>query len=303
MIRTWIGTRSEANKRTFFSPHATVHWSSPWDQARLETDHGSFWSQVMRTEPGSSSLRSEQSIMAYDRPGHLSSNGRDERHGGSVIDSESLSLLQSLYPPMPSSPYHSYLVNSQTAGWREGIGTISATKWFGTTATSNIVTGLTRLDMGINGNFRVSSYCSDVRDDGFSITQGCWADTHIIDASCDVLSFASDDTRVQTGREQYSFWKGGVDAHGQSLSRRINFGRAWKTTTPPSVVAWIAGIDYWNRANVRCEVVVDGVDANGFTLHLNTWLGNNNCLLSTNLIQLFLFFSSPPRKLGPASLC
>ena len=239
----------------------------------------------MRTDIGSPQLKNSQSIMAYDRPAYLGNSGSDEKHGGLIIDSESLLLLRTLYPAI-ANVHHGSLVNSQTSGWRAGVGTITARKRFSTSEIYNIITGLTRLDMGLNGNFRHTSYHGSVTSDGFEVVQGCWADTHIIDASCDVLSFSANDTRIQTGRESYNNWKSG-DVPGRPLSRRITFSRPWKNV--PAVVAFISGIDFSNRPNLRCEVTATSIDRTGFTLNLNTWAGK--FIFSMNWVTVSLLKS------------
>lgn len=150
----------------------------------------------MITYQGPSDLQNPQSIMAFDRW----ENGNIERRGGSIIDEEALRFLRKLYsPPLVFS---SQLTNSQQPGWHEGIGTIEATKRFNTAQTENIITGLNRLDMGINGNTRINSKVQTKGNGYYDVVQGCWRDTHLIDAGCDVMSFAPGDTRVQTGRTE-----------------------------------------------------------------------------------------------------
>ena len=220
-------------------------------------------------------LQSPQSIMAFDRwasPG----SGTVERRGGSIIDEEALRFLRKLYPPLPSV-FSTQLVNSQQPGWRENIGHIIATKRYNTAQTENIITGLNRLDMGISGNFRINSFVQTTGNGYYDVVQGCWADTHIIDASCDVMSFAAGDTRVQAGREEYRNWKPNgptsQDIQGVTLSKRIKFARPWKKT--PKVVAFICGLDYLKGRNIRCNVIVPGelIGTDSFTIKCEVWAG------------------------------
>jgi hypothetical protein len=225
---------------------------------------------------GPSELQNPQSIMAFDR-WVKSGKATIERHGGNVIDGEALRFLLKLYPHLPTV-FSTRFVNSQQFGFKPNIGHVFATHRYNTRQTENVITGLNRLDMGLNSNVRITSFVEARGDDFFDVTQGCWADTHIYDASCDVMSFTPGDTRVQTGSAEYRNWKqngpNSQDSPGVTLERRIEFARPWKQT--PKVVAFISGLDYGQRGeNIRVNVVVPGelVNTTGFTMRCEVWAG------------------------------
>lgn len=251
-------------------PHAVTTWSSPWNETVLDSNYGPFWADLIQSNQGSPDLQNPLSIMAFDRPASLGS-GTDERHGGSVIDAESLSLLRKRYPKLPNV-HGRELICSHTSGWRAGTGDIKVTQRCQTSETSNIITGITRLDIGLGGNIRLRSYTANVVDDGFEVVLGSWADTLLHDASCNIMSFGEQDSRILTGTEDYRGWKSEYpNDPGKARSRRINFSRLWRKV--PGVVAFISGLDFEKWTNLRCNVNISDIDQFGFTLNLSTWAG------------------------------
>lgn len=213
--------------------------------------------------------------MGFDRPAALSTSGLEVRSGGDVIDAECFALLKKMYILPDPTVFNRDLVACATPGWRSGIGQIETSQQFSTDHTANIITGLNRLDMGLNGNFRVRTITERAGSDSFNILVGCWADTHLGDVDCSVLSFKADDMRIQTGTEDFRDNKPGgptsEDVRGRSITKRVNFSWPFKNT--PSVVAFIRGFDMGKDRNLRVQVEVSFIDKNGFTLNFGTWGG------------------------------
>lgn len=128
--------------------------------------------------------------------------------------------------------------------------------------------GLNTLDIDKGHNIRVKSYTSDITDKNFVVHVDCWADTVLYSAGVSWLDIAPGDLEYQTGLFATT------DDHPwnapQTLtSRRINFARPF--VTPPKVISFLTSLDMANTANWRVKTYVDGIDAKGFTIHVDTW--------------------------------
>lgn len=236
---------------------------------------------MAQADTGSPELQVSDSIMLFDRPAALGTSGSsDERHGqqrSASIDAEAIRLVQRLYPP---GPFSGRVTASQVSGWRGFIGSPSnqvppAVQWKSTTATTNGVTGLSRIEMGLSGNFRIDSHFQNVQQKvGFDVVVKTWWDTHLVDAACDVLTFDQDDQRVQVGRVNYGdIWPGGGGdrSPGVMLSHDVRFARPFKNT--PKVVTFISCIDSVKGKYIRLDVNPCNIDRYGFRLNIRTWAG------------------------------
>ncbi|KAM7210467.1 ATP synthase subunits region orf 7 [Rhypophila decipiens] len=252
----------------FGLPHAALgQYPVPWKAAELEKLCGTQYAQIVQSAKGSSRLTAADSIMRYDIPGTLTTVGKNMLTGGRQLDNEAAALLRSLYPPVPEA--HSFGVYaSQLSGFQPGwtIGTTMGKGSFNTAQTSNIITGIFYIDMGLNGNFRLNSGPSNIRTgSGYTIELGSWWDTHLIQAGCNVLSFHESDQRVQTGRIEYNQLSGGAPRR----EVRINFPRPFSRA--PNVVIFISSLDTEHHRQIRLNLDKAGVDTHGFTAILETW--------------------------------
>lgn len=242
----------------------------------LEKLCGPYYAQILGSAKGCGLLRDAQSIMRYDIPAALCTKGIDLLQGGRVIDKEALALVRSLYPPVPESTCFTFNAGQLPgfqAGWNGGA---TGKRFFSTAHTTNVVTGIRRVDMGINGNFRLISDVADIqRGSGYTLEMGAWADTHLIDATCDVLSFDEADQRIRTGRVNWHHLSG-----GNERSYRETFSRPFNMT--PNVVVFISGFDTLKGRNIRIDVSPSAIDKNGFTVNIKTWAGESRitCSLS-----------------------
>ncbi|KAM5522924.1 ATP synthase subunits region orf 7 [Fusarium oxysporum f. sp. phaseoli] len=138
---------------------------------------------------------------------------------------------------------------------------------FQTTKTTNIVTGLCRLDMGTHGNFRLRSEITKIQQKvGYTWEVGTWSDINLLDASYSVLSFEKDDQRVQTGHTEWKYLPG-----GKSRSTYRRFTKPFKNI--PEVVVFITGFDTRQGRNIRIDVSASNIDRNRFTVNMGTWAG------------------------------
>lgn len=210
--------------------------------------------------------------MRFDRPSRLGSSGVDVLCGGSSIDPEDRRLLQRIYPKLFDACLQQ-LVGSRVSGWRSGIGEAKVKTSYQVKQTANIITALCRLDLGLNGNFRVDSWVENIqRGSRFDVGVGTWMDTHLIDASCNVLSFDDEDQRVQTGRLNYLPIRPSARP-GESGSEYIRFSRPFKNV--PKVTTFISKIDTNKGVYLRLNVSASDIDRNGFRLTIRTWAGQN----------------------------
>ncbi|KAH6981604.1 hypothetical protein BKA56DRAFT_731119 [Ilyonectria sp. MPI-CAGE-AT-0026] len=247
-------------------PHALLsQWPIQCKPGELEKLCGPYYAQMLGSAKGCSLLRDAQSIMHYEVPAALGTKGIDLLQGGRGIDSEALALVRSLYPPVPQSSLVTCIA-TQLPGFQSGwSGRANGKRFISTAQTGNIVTGLNRLDLGTNGNFRVYSEIEDIqRGSGYSLKIITDADADLIDATCDVLSFDEADQRIRTGRVQWHHLPG-----GNARSYRENFSRPFNK--PPNVVAFISGFDSIKGRSVRIDVKASAIDRNGFTLDISTW--------------------------------
>lgn len=230
---------------------------------------------MIESAKGCEQLQSAQSIMGYDRPANLS-YGDDERRGGIVIDDEARKLLEALYPKSYSVSCREVSCSS-APGWTGGIGRPYAYHNIEAKQTANLITGLCRIDMGLNGWFRLKCYTQNVLSrSGYTAVLGSWDDTHLFDASYSILSFDEEDQRVQTGRMPYMDMRtgnSGLPPAGARYTKRINFTRPFKKV--PKVVTFISAIDSANWVNLRVEIYPYDIDRNGFTLSFGPWGGQS----------------------------
>ena len=268
MVRSW-----RSNIVCECRPHARTSFSTPWNEAELVKNYGSFFGPVVKSAKGCEQLQSPQSIMGYDRPATLGS-GNDESRGGIMIDKEARKLLKALYPK--SYPVSCREVTCSSApGWSGGINRPYAYHTLEAKQTANLVTGLCRIDMGLHGWFRLKCYTQNVLSRSqYTAVLGSWDDTHLFDASYSILSFDEDDQRIQTGRMPYMDMRtgnSGLPPPGARYSKRINFARSFKKV--PKVVTFISAIDSANWVNLRVELWPRDIDRNGFTLDFGPWGG------------------------------
>jgi hypothetical protein len=135
-------------------------------------------------------------------------------------------------------------------------------------APPTLALGLTEIDIGNNANVRIEAAAGDVTTTGFTTSLNAWADTTLYSAGSTWLEVAAADTDFQVGTfntQEDHPW----NQPQLATSRRINFARAY--AAPPEVIVWLNELDVDNKANVRVSTYVSGIDASGFTVHIDTW--------------------------------
>ncbi|EQB44948.1 hypothetical protein CGLO_16243 [Colletotrichum gloeosporioides Cg-14] len=226
-------------------PHAKLNQCPlPWKKDEVDRECKSPNAELLTGAEGCDQLRDPESIMHYDLPARLTNGSTDIRQGGCFIDQEARSLVQSLYPKV----LEAFFLHCDTSNaslfpdFKPGAKMASARHFFDTSCTANIVTGIRKVDMGVDANFRLKSEVSDINEGvGYNIDIGTWHETHLNAAICNVLSFKPADT----------------------------FAKPFSQT--PSVVVFISSFDTDDKEFLRIDVASSDVDRKGFTVHLKTW--------------------------------
>ncbi|KAJ9658043.1 hypothetical protein H2201_007938 [Coniosporium apollinis] len=132
-----------------------------------------------------------------------------------------------------------------------------------------LVVGLTGIDVYYGTNLRVKAYADNVKESNFKVHLDSWADTQLYSANATWVEFEDAAHEYQTGTfdtQSIHPWK----KPQKKNSERIKFKRGVYDDTP-NVVVWLSGFDMATGHNWRIKVYADGIDKDGFTIHLDTW--------------------------------
>jgi len=128
--------------------------------------------------------------------------------------------------------------------------------------------GLNSLDIDKNFNIRIVANAESITKAGFKASLNAWADTKLYSAGDSWLELAPGFLEYQTGEfstQDDHPW----DKPQLKTSRRINFDRPY--ITPPKVIVFLKQLDLDKSKNWRVIANVSDIDANGFTIHIDTW--------------------------------
>ena len=128
--------------------------------------------------------------------------------------------------------------------------------------------GLNLLDLGKDANVRVTARAENITKEGFKISLNTWGDTVLYSAGASWLELSPGYLEYQTGEfttEDDHPWQ----KPQLKTSRRINFARAF--ITPPKVIVFLKNLDMQKNRNWRIKTMATGIDAKGFTIHIDTW--------------------------------
>jgi hypothetical protein len=125
--------------------------------------------------------------------------------------------------------------------------------------------GIRELDVGNNANIRVTSRLQNVTESSADCQITSWGDTTLYSAAVDVLALAPGDLDFLTGEHTRNL----LTDPDAPASVRINFERPFPT--PPNVVVFFNYIDLDRNRNWRLETTATDIDAEGFTLNIETW--------------------------------
>ena len=125
--------------------------------------------------------------------------------------------------------------------------------------------GLREIDVANNANIRVSSTFQNLTKSSADCSIITWGNTILWSAVADVFAIAPGDLEFLTGEHMRSTWKN----PNSPASVRIDFERPFPT--PPKVVVFFNCIELERFHNWRLRTTATGIDAKGFTLHIETW--------------------------------
>lgn len=169
------------------------------------------------------------------------------------------------YGPKPSIGYFN---TGEVHHWRHPWPRTSKIVSFGKTYPTppDLPVGINTMDIGNNGNIRISAYPSNAGRDRFTINIDSWLETRIYSAGCAWLQIPSMDQRFQSGK--YSTTDDHPH-HQTKTSRLITF--PWPYTTQPTVVVMLATLDMAKNKSWRVRTYVTNVTLRDFVIHIDTW--------------------------------
>ncbi|KIO24259.1 hypothetical protein M407DRAFT_77146, partial [Tulasnella calospora MUT 4182] len=135
-----------------------------------------------------------------------------------------------------------------------------------------VVVFLKTIDAGRGSSTRIKTYTSGVDAKGFTIHIDTWADTILYRATAGWIAYPEDKEHIfsySANTMDLRPWDRPQEKQQKDTSHRINFGRSF--VTPPKVVVFFKTIDAGRGSSTRIKTYTSGVDAKGFTIHIDTW--------------------------------
>ncbi|KAG0641496.1 hypothetical protein HOY80DRAFT_1111993 [Tuber brumale] len=127
--------------------------------------------------------------------------------------------------------------------------------------------GFNYLDISKDANIRVVATASEITKESFKANISTWGDTTLYSAGASWLEVSPGHLEYQNGefstKEDHP-----ADKPQSETSRRISFDRSF--VTPPKVIVFLKEIDMDKTQNCRLRTWASSIDANGFTIHINT---------------------------------
>ena len=146
---------------------------------------------------------------------------------------------------------------------------------FGTpfSAPPKLPLGFNLLDLDKSTNVRAIASADDITKEGFTISLNTWGDGILHAAGASWFELSRSYYEYQTGEfstEDDHPW----NKPQLETSRRINFARPF--ITPPKVIVFLRQFDMDKSRSWRITAKASDIEANGFTIHINTW---SDCIL------------------------
>ncbi|KAJ7891594.1 hypothetical protein B0H14DRAFT_2687759 [Mycena olivaceomarginata] len=128
--------------------------------------------------------------------------------------------------------------------------------------------GLNQLDIEAGTNVRCRGYTTGITNRTYTAHLNTWGDTTLYSGGINILILKPADLAILSG--EFST----TDDHPwenpqPETKRRIDFERPF--ASPPKVVVYLREIDAGSGSSVRVRTYVTDVDAQGFTIHIDTW--------------------------------
>ena len=136
-------------------------------------------------------------------------------------------------------------------------------------AIPRIPVGLSHLNIDCSHNIRIQAGASEITQESFLASLNAWGDTILYAAGMTFLVADSDLNYLQSGTFS-TLEVGSWQNPKMQNSKQVNFTTPFDGQTP-KVICWLTGVDMDNNKNWRCNTYATDIDANGFTVHIDSW--------------------------------
>ena len=147
----------------------------------------------------------------------------------------------------------------------------------------DLVCWLNRLDMANGGgrNWRIKAYSTDVTESAATFHIDTWGDSILHGAAMCWIAFPRNKRKVDCGNFSTSDVRPWHDPRSRNRSR-VRFKEGWFRRSPIVLVA-LNMFDMAGNADLRVRVEVSDIDNEGFTWHLDTWVGGKKFFFFRNM--------------------
>ncbi|KUI72507.1 hypothetical protein VM1G_07813 [Cytospora mali] len=257
------------------SPAAKIPWNKEavydyywktqkWGPAQVDTNifrlYSATTTQFSSFDPNS--------IMLYAFPGSMTTNGTSTGWNRELSETDK-SFIAAAYPAqgLDVAAFNTMEVRPWNKPTKESSKRHDFPKKFNTPP--HVAVGLDWLDISNSANIRVNAYVDNVTTESTYVHIDTWWDTTLYSAGCKMFTApASHNADFQVG--QFSTqddhpW----DKPQTNTARHIKFERAY--SAPPKVIVWLNKLDMARDKNWRVSATVTEIQADGFTIHIDTW--------------------------------
>ncbi|THG96395.1 hypothetical protein EW026_g5430 [Hermanssonia centrifuga] len=266
-------------------PNARINWdrnfvynyyavNSGWSRAQVDSQVFAQYDAVR--DNIQSTVFDGTSIMEYPIPPGFTTDGFTVGWNNH-LSANDIQFIGTMYPFPPTSltsletgSFNTMSIRSWDRPANENVGTINFT--IPRPSPPTLLLGINWFDMGFNVNTRLLCKVVNVAQTSASINLQSFSDTVNYSSGCSWLTVPSGDSDFQSGH--FSTADDHVWSSPQALtSRKITFAKAY--SAPPKVVVWLDSIDVGYNCNPRFTVFASDIQADGFTIHVDTWGGSN----------------------------
>ena len=259
------------------NPTVTIPWNkevvykelggepNKWDKDTVDNAMFTKYS----TQDVQATMFDGDSIMLYYYPANWTTDGKGTNYNTSLSDRDK-SYIQFCYP---AKSYDAGQFNTQEVRpWNQPRTTNATEKYFYEKYPSvpALPLGLTMLDIDAGANIRVSAVAQNITQEKFTASLNTWADTTLWSAGLTWLEASPRFTYLRTG----TFHTGEIrpwNAPQLENKKRITFATPFKDAQPPKIVCFLNLLDIDRNTNWRVKAYASDIDANGFTIHVDTW--------------------------------
>lgn len=255
------------------SPYANISWNKTqvyedlggppynWDKAEVDLNMFNRFENIQATD------FDPDSIMVYYYPDKWTTDGKGTSFNAnlSALDIEYVKFCY------PADTYDAGQFNTMEIRPEDRPQLVNdKVKYYNRKYDSvpQLPVGITSLDISQAANIRITAATSEATTENFKASLQSWADTVLYSASMTYLEKSSAFDYIQTGvynTQETRPWNESQLTH----STRINFTTPF--SAPPTVVTWLQSLDMDKKKNWRITVSATDIDANGFTIHADSW--------------------------------